>query len=160
MFPVCAQNGTLKTKISPNDAAVIVDGKYLGPAGFFAVGSTYSLPAGEHEVKLTDPRYEDLTTKVNITEGKTTKLKEKMKPKELAKPPFAILRVKNKDPKAGVFINGYFYGFVDEIDNAFQGLLLPPGEYDLKVTQPGGGDDFTQKVKLEANKTTVVHSSK
>jgi hypothetical protein len=160
VVPLCAQTGTLRTKIAPNDAGVFVDGKYLGPAGYFAAASNFSVAPGDHEVKLVDPRYEDLTTKVTITAGKTTKLKETMKPKELAKPPFGVLRVKNKNPKAGVFLNGFFYGFVDEIDNHFQGLLLPPGEYDLKVTEPGGGDDFSQKVKVEASKTLIIHSSK
>lgn len=159
-IPLCAQTGTLKTKIAPNDAGVFVDGKYLGPAGFFAVGSTFPLPPGEHEVKLADPRYEEFTTKVSITAGKTTRLKQALKPKELIKPPFGLLRVKNTNPKAGVFINGYFYAFVDEIDNSFQGLRLNPGEYDLKVVSPGGGADFEQKVKIEADKVTLVHSSK
>lgn len=159
LAPLCAQNGTLKTKIAPNDAGVFVDGKYLGPAGYFASAQSFSVAPGEHEVKLVDPRYEDFTTKVTVTAGKTTTLKQAMKPKELIKPPYGVLRVKNTNPKAGVFINTYFYGFVDEIDNSFQGLLLNPGEYDLKVVVPGGSD-FEQKVKIEANTTTVIHSSK
>lgn len=159
VLPLCAQNGTLKTKIAPNDAGVFVDGKYLGPAGYFAAASSFSVAPGEHEVKLVDPRYEDFTTKVTVTAGKTTTLKQTMKPKELIKPPFGVLRVKNANPKAGVFLNGYFYGFVDEIDNAFQGLLLNPGAYELKVVSPGGAD-FEQKVKIDADKVTLVHSSK
>lgn len=159
VVPLCAQNGTLKTKVSPTHAGVFVDGKYIGPAGYFAAAQKYPLSPGEHEVKLIDPRYEDLTTKVTITAGKTTTLKETMKPKELIKPPFGLLRVKNANPKAGVFLNGAFYGFVDEFDNAFQGLKLNPGEYDLKVVS-AGATDFEQKVKIEADKTTLIHSSK
>ena len=31
-----------------------------------------AVPAGQHEVKLADPRYEEYTTKVAINAGKTT----------------------------------------------------------------------------------------
>ncbi|MEO8657342.1 MAG: PEGA domain-containing protein [Bryobacteraceae bacterium] len=154
-----AQTGTLKTKVAPNDAAVFVDGKYLGPAGYFASAQKYQVAAGEHELKLVDPRYEEYTGKITITAGKTTSVKEVLKKRELAKPPFGLLRVKNANPKAGVFLNNHFYGFVDEIDNTHQGLLLPPGEYELKVESPGAAD-FEQKVKIEADKTLLIHSSK
>ncbi len=157
--PLWAQNGTLKLKVAPNDAAVFVDGTYLGPAGYFAAGSKYSVATGEHEIKLVDPRYEDFITKVSITSGKTTVLKQAMKPKELITPPWGLLRVKSTNPKAGVFLNDYFYAFVDEIDNSFQGLRLKPGEYDLKVVSPGSAD-YTEKVKIEADKVTLVRTSK
>ena len=58
-----AQQGYLKAKVNPGRAGVFVDGKYLGPAANFKVARTYSVPAGEHEIRLLDPRYEDLVTK-------------------------------------------------------------------------------------------------
>src|SRR5215470_17780338 len=72
--------GYIKAHIDPGRAGVFVDGKYMGPAANFKVARKYAVPAGEHEVKLIDPRYEEFTTKVTVTEGKTSEIKEKLKP--------------------------------------------------------------------------------
>src|SRR5262252_4765223 len=64
-FLAAGQNaGSLCVKAKPGRAGVFVDGKYLGPAANFRVARTYQVAAGEHELKLVDPRYEELTTKV------------------------------------------------------------------------------------------------
>ena len=60
------QTGTLKTKVDPGRAGVFVDGKYVGPAGNFGIGRKYTLAAGEHKIKLVEPRYEDVETTVKI----------------------------------------------------------------------------------------------
>ena len=61
----------LKTKVDPGRAGVFVDGKYMGPAANFKMGRKYAVAPGKHEVKLTDPRYEDFTTTVDVEAGKT-----------------------------------------------------------------------------------------
>src|SRR5262249_18335421 len=80
-------NGYLKASVNPGRAGVFVDGKYVGPAANFRVTRKYTVPAGEHEVKLVDPRFEEYTTKVHIEAGKTTKIRETLKPLPLEKPP-------------------------------------------------------------------------
>jgi|SRR5581483_3416521 len=60
------ENGSLCVKANTGRAGVFLDGKYLGPAANFRVARTYSVAAGDHEVKLADPRYEELTTIVTI----------------------------------------------------------------------------------------------
>ena len=58
--PLIAQqnaNGSLVAKVNPGRAGVFVDGKYFGPAANFRIARTYSVPAGEHEVRLVDPRH-------------------------------------------------------------------------------------------------------
>ena len=71
-IPVVGQQNTgyLKAKIDPGRAGVFLDGKYVGPAQNFGVARKYEVAAGEHEVRLSDPRYEDLVTKVTIKPGK------------------------------------------------------------------------------------------
>jgi hypothetical protein len=147
--------GTLKTKVNPGRAGVFVDGKFLGPAGNFAKSRKYVLPAGEHEVKLVEPRYEEMTTKVTITAGKTTTLNQSLKALPTPKPPFGYLRTQNADKFAAVYINGKYMGHVDEFSNPGQKLALPPGEYDLKIV-PSSGSGSEQKIKLEAGKTVIV----
>jgi hypothetical protein len=147
--------GSLSVKAHPGRAGVFVDGKYLGPAANFRVARTYPVAAGAHEVMLVDPRYEELTTKVTVKAGKKTTISETLKALPPAKPPFGRLRTENKDKFAAVYVNEKFMGHVDEFSNSSQGLLLNPGEYNVKIV-PASGSPVTQTVKIEADKTVVV----
>ncbi|HBY63351.1 MAG TPA: hypothetical protein DEH78_26305 [Solibacterales bacterium] len=150
--------GSIKLKVKPGDAAVILDGKYMGPAANFGSGRTYSLPAGAHELKLVDPRYEDAVVKITVEAGKTTVVRQDLKKLTPAQPPFGVLRVRHTDRFAGVFLNGRYYGWVDEVDNFAQGIKLKGGEYELTVVPTAGGAEFKQKVKIEEGKTLLVEA--
>ena len=144
---------------------MFVDGKYIGPAGRFTVPEKYPVAAGEHEVTLKDPRYEDFSTKVTVRSGKTTKLHYKLKRVEPAKGPFGRLRFGGDGSESfisvtggdtgPVYINDKFWGFVDELNNAGGGALLPVGEYTVRAETVNFGT-VNQKVKIEANKVTVI----
>jgi hypothetical protein len=149
------ENGSLCVKANPGRAGVFVDGKYLGPAANFRVARTYPLAAGDHEVKLVDPRYEELTTKVTIQAGKKTTIHETLKELPPAKPPFGRLRTESTDKFAAVYVNDKYMGHADEFSNFAQGLLLNPGEYTVRIV-PSSGAPVTQTVKIEADKTVVV----
>jgi hypothetical protein len=128
---LCGQsNGYLKTSVNPGRAGVFIDGKYVGPAANFKIARKYPVPAGSHEVKLVDPRFEEYSSQVNIEAGKTTKLSQTLKPITLDKPPF-------------------------EFNNAWQGILIKPGEYDVRI-EPTSGSPVRQHVKVEADKVTTV----
>lgn len=152
---LAADTGRLKTEIDPGRAGVFVDGKYLGPAANFKIARTYELSPGEHEVRLAEPRYEEIVTKVTIIAGKKTVLKQSMKPLPPAKPPFGKLRVENADHFAAVYVNGHFMGHVDEFSNFAQGLLLNPGTYEVRIA-PLNGSPVTKSVTIEADKTVTV----
>ena len=161
-LPAVAQQGSgyLKTKVDPGRAGVFIDGKYVGPAGNYGMSRKYTVAAGEHEVKLLEPRYEDVVTKVTIQAGKTTELTQTMKALPLAKPPFGRLRVISPDKFEAVYVNGKFMGHAGEFNNSMQGLLLNPGEYTVKVVPVNGGEGHEEKVKIEADKVIIVHSEK
>ena len=148
--------GTLKTSIDPGRAGIFIDGKYVGPAANFRIARKYPLPAGEHQVKIVDPRYQEVTKTVSITAGKTTTISEKLTPLPLATPPFGKLRTDGFAKFSAVYINDKFYGHTDEFSNFAQMLLLPPGEYRLKVVTAEGSTALEQPVKIEADKETVV----
>jgi hypothetical protein len=120
----------------------------------------YTLSEGEHEVRLTEPRYEDLVTKVKIQAGKTTTLSENMKPLAPAKPPFGVLRVICPEKYAAVYIYDKFMGHVDELDAFNEGLKLNPGEYAVKIVPVSGGAGHEEKIRIEAGKTTVIRIGK
>jgi hypothetical protein len=150
----------LKTKVDPGRAGVFIDGKYLGPAGNFGVGRKYTVAAGEHEVRLSEPRYEDVVKKVTIQPGKTMDLAETMKALPLAKPPFGRLRVFAPDKFEAVYVNGKFMGHAGEFNNSIQGLLLNPGEYTVKVVPVSGGGGHEEHVKIDVNKVIIVRAEK
>lgn len=149
-------SGYLKTSVTPGRAGVFVDGKYLGPAANFRIARKYTVAAGEHEVKFVDPRYEEYTTNVKIEAGKTTKLSQTLKALALEKPPFGRIRVIHPDKFAAVYVNEKFFGHVDEFSNAWQGILMKPGEYDVRVEPASGGSPLKQHVKVEADQVVVV----
>ncbi|MCX6620315.1 MAG: PEGA domain-containing protein [Acidobacteria bacterium] len=169
MFAADDQNGAIKARGTPTGAGLFVNGKYIGPAGRFSVPEKYSVAAGEVEVAFRDPRYEEFVTKATIKPGKTTKLHYHLKKITPPQGPFGRLRFGGGEAEsfisvaAGdtspVYINDRFMGFLDELNNKFGGLLLPPGEYTFRCSSPLFGD-INQKVTLTANKTTIVQLKK
>lgn len=153
-------SGYLKTKVNPGRAGVFIDGKYAGPAANFRIGRKYAVPAGQHEIRLAEPRYEDIVTKVTIEPGKTTKLVETMKAVPLATPPFGRLRTISSDKYAAVYVNGKFMGHADEFSNSAQGLLLNPGEYTVKIAPLNGSEAKEEHVKIVADRVVIVRSEK
>ena len=160
VLPVVAQqgNGYLKTKVDPGRAGVFIDGKYVGPAANFRIGRKYPVAPGDHEVKLVEPRYEDVVTKVTVQPGKTATLAQTMKPLPPAKPPFGMLRTISPDKFSAVYINGKFVGHAGEFNNSLQGLKLNPGSYAVKVVPVSGGEGHEEQIRIDADKTTIVRS--
>jgi len=153
---IAADTGRLKTEVNPGRAGVFIDGKYVGPAANFKIARTYEVAPGEHEVKLSDPRYQEIVRKVAITAGKKTVLKETMTALPPAKPPFGKLRVENSDHFAAVYVNDRFMGHVDEFSNFAQALLLNPGTYEVKIV-PLNGSPVTKSVTIDVDKTVIVN---
>lgn len=150
------QTGFLQTKVEPGRAGVFVDGKYVGPAANFGASRKYALAPGQHQIKLVEPRYEDTSTTVTIEAGKTATLTQTMKALPVPKGPFGVLRTKNADKYAAVYVNDRYMGHNDEFDNPWQGLQLPPGEYTVRIEPTTGGSAVTKKVTIEADKTVIV----
>src|SRR5579872_1641736 len=76
----------VKARVSPGDAGLFINGKYVGPVSRFTVPEKYEAPIGEVEISIRDPRCEDYTTKVTTRAGKTTHISYKLKRVEPAKP--------------------------------------------------------------------------
>jgi hypothetical protein len=151
-----AASAYLKTKVDPGRAGVFVDGKYVGPAANFGASRKYALAPGHHEIRLVDPRYEDVVTTVDLAAGKTTVLAQSLKPLPIAKGPFGTLKTHSADKFAAVYVNDKYYGHNDEFDNFAQGMLLPPGDYTVRIEPTTGGNKVEKKIHLEADKTVTV----
>jgi hypothetical protein len=161
LIPLAAEQGGgghLKVKAQPGRTGVYLDGKYLGPAANFRRARTYAVPAGEHELLLREPRYEDYKTTVRIEAGRTTTLTQAMKPLQPPKPPFGKLRFVGFEKYCAVYVNNGYMGHCDEFNAFWQGLKLNPGDYDVKVVSTKGETLLQQKVSLAANQTIKLRA--
>lgn len=156
--PSLAQNnmGYLKIDADPGRAGVFVDGDYVGPASNFKKDRRYPVAPGQHEVTLRDSLHEDFTTTVQIRAGETTNLRQELTPVAPAQPPFGTLRIQHPDKFAAVYVNGKYMGHADEFNNRWQGLLLNPGEYEVRVEPASGGNVLSETVTIRANQKTTV----
>ena len=163
-------HGFIKARGAPEDAAIFINGKYIGPASRYTVPEKYDAPLGDIEVTFRDPRYEEFTAKVKVEPGKTVHIHYNLKKLEPPKPPFGLLRFHgggtgpNEGSLSGgdvgaVYINDRYYGYVQELNHVGTGILLNPGTYDLHVDSPIFGD-VRQKVTIEADKTTMIQLEK
>jgi hypothetical protein len=157
--PVHAQqagSGFLKVKADPGRAGVFVDGKYLGPAANLGRARKYAVAAGEHELVLRDPRYEESKSTVKIQAGGTTTVSQALQPRKLASPPFGTLKTVGFEKYAAVYVNEGFMGHADEFNGPGQGLLLNPGEYNVRVDSQAGAHLVEQKITIEQDKVTAL----
>jgi hypothetical protein len=151
-----AGSGFLKVKAHPGRAGVFVDGKYLGPAANFGMAQTYSVAVGEHEVVLREPRYQEYKTTVKIEAGRTATVSQSLQPRALATPPFGRMKVEGFEKYAAVYVNEAYMGHEDEFNGPNQGLLLNPGDYNVKVTSQAGSTLLERKVTIQQDKVSTV----
>ncbi len=143
LLPVMAsgQTGKLKTKIKPSEAAVWVDGKFVGHADRFnGPGQTLSLPAGDHDIRISLVYYQDYETKVTIEPNSTTVIKQQLGPSDEKRPgpPYAEGKLRCKpDVDAAVIVNGRFIGHCDQMNGPAQALLLWVGRHEIEVRLSG-----------------------
>ena len=114
------------------------------------------MAAGQHDVKLIDPRYEEVDMMVTLTAGKTTSISQTLKALSTVKGPYGELKTEYPDKFAAVYINDKFYGHSGEFDHGAQGLLLPPGAYTVRIEPVSGGTPVSKMIQLEADKIVTV----
>lgn len=160
---LAAQDGRITTSGSPNSAGVFIDGKYAGPAARYSVHRSYAATAGEHEVIIREPRYEEYRTKVTVRPGKSAKVKYTLK--KLPEPTGQLGELKLgggsygmriDSDRGAVYLNGQFMGHVDEFNHPGAGLMVPAGAYELKVVSEEFGE-INRRVTIEPGKTTVIN---
>ena len=146
----------MRVETTTGRAGVFIDGHYVGPAENFRVVQEYEIAPGIHDVTISDPRYEELSLRVNIRPGWTTTINEPLKPLPEPTGPFGELRTQGPDHFAAVFVNERFMGHVDEFSNTEQGLLLPPGDYSVRISSTIGGPEFVGHITIEEYKSILI----
>lgn len=145
-----AQDGQLQVKAKPKKTGVFVDGKYVGTSG------RHALPAGEHEVMLSEACSSEHTSKVRIESGKTAVLEHRMASLPLANPPFGTLSVAGGAEDSAVLVNGRYMGQARE----FRGkkLQLNPGQFLVEIMARGGGVTHKEKISVTEKQVTTVQA--
>lgn len=73
--------GRLELTVTPADAAVYVDGKFVGTAAdLVANGEAIRLDAGSHKLQLSRPGYRGVDQEITVKEGETTSLELALEP--------------------------------------------------------------------------------
>lgn len=144
----------LKVKTNTGRTGVFVDGKYVGPVANFRFARKYAVTPGKHEIKLSEPRFEEAAVTQEFQAGKTTVVRQTLTPLPEPKGPFGVLRVQCEDKFAAVYLNGKFYGHAGEFNNVAQGIQLPAGEYTVRV-EPTAGEPFYGKVQVQEGKALI-----
>ena len=157
--------GYIKARGGPDDAAIFVNGKYIGPASRYTVPEKYEVPLGEIEIAIRDARYEEFTTKATVQPGKTVHIHYSLKRLEPPKPPFGTLRltggkIGTEESLGGgddsaIYINDKYIGYVRQLTSIGSGLELNPGTYQLHIQSAAFGD-IRQQITIEAGQTKVV----
>jgi len=151
-----AGTGFLKVKANPGRAGVFLDDKYLGPAANFRMARKYTVPAGQHELVLREPRYYEYKTTVTVEAGRTTTVSQALQPLEPAKPPFGRLKVSGFEKYSAVYVNGAYMGHADEFNGPNQGLLLNPGDYELRISSQAGNTLLERKITLRQDEVLTI----
>ncbi|HEX5431191.1 MAG TPA: PEGA domain-containing protein [Bryobacteraceae bacterium] len=155
--------GYIKASGNPEDAAVFINGKYVGPASRYTVTDKYQAPLGQVEVTIRDPRCQDYTTKVMVAPGKTVHVHYKLARVAPSKPPYGTFRLTGAEQESyapaaagdgAVYLNNKYYGYVDELKSMTSGILLNPGTYNLFIDS-GTYGSIRQQITIQADKTTL-----
>ena len=93
---------------------------------------------------------------MKIEAGKTASVAQSLQPRPLAKPPFGRMKVEGFEKYAAVYVNEAYMGHEDEFNGPNQGLLLNPGDYNVKVTSQAGSTLLEQKVTIQQDKISTV----
>jgi PEGA domain len=150
--------GYLRTRISPREAGVFVDGKYYGTAAMFGHRERMiKLSPGTHVVEIKDPRYKTLKAEAKIEAGKTATIREYMDP--LGTKPEGPLGELTTDGfgNAAIYINGDYYANTLELQNPAYSLLLKAGDYDMKIVPVDGEVVRAEKITINADEVLVIY---
>ena len=130
--------GSVRLKVKPRAAEVLVDGYYVGTVDDFdGTFQSLKLEPGPASIEIRAPGFEALRLDVRVLPGRKITFEENMRagdPGE-APPPSAVhLRVEPRH--ARVFVDGYYVGTVDDFDGG-RGLPLESGPQSIEIRADG-----------------------
>lgn len=152
-----AEDGKLAVHATPKQAFVFVDGQALGQAKH-----TYTLPAGDHQLEVTNYGYQPTKQSITITAGQTTRVSVDLsKVTDTVSGPWGAMTIEGADHYA-VLLNGktpdFYVGHGDEFDHDWwwkQELVVPPGNYQVTVLNKDK-EVWSSPVDVPADQRVVI----
>ena len=145
------KSGFVQIKVTPAQAGVFVDGKYMGPSFLFAdKARAIRVGVGNHRVEIVDPYHVTLVTDFQVTAEQYNEISKDMKPngKEPKKKVSAI--VTEGFGEAALYLDNEYFG------HAGRELRVKPGKFMLKITSMDGTILREIKVELGNAETLVI----
>jgi len=142
---LCARNdilGEIKlvgaTKVE-RTSGVWVDGLYLGYLKELKGSKKILLLPGKHEIVARQSGYKDFSQSVLVEPGQKDVIHVSMEKDPQAQYPkvTAEVKISVRPRRAAVFVDDRFVGHVDEFEGLGHGMLLSPGQHQVKITLPG-----------------------
>ena len=120
-------------------SGVWVDGQYVGYLKELKGSKKVLLLPGEHTITVRQDGYQDFTQHVVLEPGQKQVVRVVMDkaptgvlPREKAEVKIAV-----NPSRAAVFLDGLFVGHVGEFEGVGRGMLVAPGQHQIRIALPG-----------------------
>src|SRR3984893_2311080 len=120
-------------------SGVWIDGQYVGYLKELKGSKKVLLLPGEHTITVRQDGYQDFTQRVVLEPGQKQVVRVAMAkaptgplPREKAEVKIAV-----NPSRAAVFLDGLFVGHVGEFEGVGRGMLVAPGQHQIRIALPG-----------------------
>src|ERR1700730_11243556 len=120
-------------------SGVWVDGQYVGYLKELKGSKKVLLLPGEHVITVRQDGYQDFTERVVLQPGQKAVVRVAMAKAPTGPLPRVTAEVKIavNPSRAAVFLDGLFVGHVGEFEGIGRGMLVAPGQHQIRIALPG-----------------------
>jgi PEGA domain-containing protein len=142
---MCAENAVMgeiqfegKSHVEKT-SGVWVDGQYVGYLKELKGSKKVLLLPGEHVITVRQDGYQDFTQRVMVEPGQKQVVQVAMAKAPTGPLPTVTAEVKIavNPSRAAVFLDGLFVGHVGEFEGVGRGMLVAPGQHQIRIALPG-----------------------
>jgi hypothetical protein len=120
-------------------SGVWIDGQYVGYLKELKGGKKVLLLPGEHVISVRQNAYQNFTERVVLQPGEMRLIHVIMEKAPTGQLParWATVKIAVNPSRAAVFMDGRFVGHAGEFEGVGRGLLVAPGDHQIKIALPG-----------------------
>ncbi len=159
-LPCIAQQAQVKVVVNPPEAYIFLDGVAIGRDH-----QTLTMIPGKHTIGVYNYGFKPVVKQIDAADGMNDRLEVSLEPDERGEVsgPWGVLQVEGAK-NAAVLLNGetpeFFVAHGDELNHHIwwkQQLILPPGTYDVTVTEHGN-KLFAGPVTINKNERVILYA--
>jgi len=120
-------------------SGVWIDGQYVGYLKELKGSKKVLLLPGEHTITVRQDGYQDFTQRVVLEPGQKQVVRVAMDkaPTGVPSREKAEVKIAVNPSRAAVFLDGLFVGHVGEFEGVGRGMLVAPGQHQIRIALPG-----------------------